>query len=357
MQRLLMGVVAALAVTAGIAFALRERIVLGVMERTVVRAMSTSILDGLPDGIHVALCGAGSPLPDPERSGPCVAVIAGQELYVVDAGAGSSRVLARMGVPQGRIQAVLLTHFHSDHIDGLGELLMQRWINGAHQKRTLVYGPRGLQRVVGGFRRAYSLDADYRIAHHGEEVAPPSGSGGMARPFTSPPDGQQHVVLESGGLLITAFRVDHDPVVPAVGYRFDYNGRSVVISGDTKKSANLEAMAREVDLLVHEALSPALVGLMNRAAARAGRANLEKITADIVDYHTSPVEAAEIARDVGAKHLLYYHIVPPLPVAPLEAVFLDGVAEVYEGPVSLGRDGTFLSLPAGSDIIEERSLL
>jgi ribonuclease Z len=79
--------------------------------------------------------------------------------------------------------------------------------------------------------------------------------------------------------------------------------------------------------------------------------------ADIVDYHTTPVEAAEIARDASARYLLYYHIVPPLRLAPLEGIFLDGVDEVYGGLVTIGRDGTFLSLPAGADVIEERNLL
>jgi ribonuclease Z len=284
-------------------------------------------------------------------------VIAGGELYVVDSGSGSSRSLARMRIPQGRVEAVFLTHFHSDHIDGLGELMLQRWANGADESPTPVYGPRGVEQVVEGFNRAYAPDSSYRVAHHGEEVVPRSGAGGLARPFATPTDGEGRVVLEADGLRVTAFRVDHQPVDPAVGYRFDYRGRSILLSGDTQKSYNLRSFAEGVELLVHEALSPQLVALIERAAAGAGRTNIEKITADIVDYHTSPVEAAEIARDVGAKHLLYYHIVPPLPLAPLEEVFLDGVDEVYQGPVTIGRDGTFLSLPADSDAIEEKNLL
>jgi ribonuclease Z len=348
--------VVSIALVLAIAYAQRGAIALRLAERVVARNLATSQLDALPDGLHVVLCGAGSPLPDPRRSGPCVAVIAGQELYIVDAGSGASRSLARMRIPQGRIDAVLLTHFHSDHIDGLGELLLQRWANGASDSPTPVYGPPGVDGVVAGFNRAYAADARYRVAHHGPDTVPPSGAGGRARPFGTPALGEGRVVLESNGLRITAFRVDHTPVDPAVGYRFDYRGRSVVLSGDTRKSANLESFAEGVDLLVHEALSRELVALIERGAAAAGRANIEKIAEDIVDYHTSPVEAAEIARDARVGNLVYYHIVPPLPLAPLEAVFLEGVDDVFDGPVTVGRDGTWVSLPADSDAIEVNNI-
>jgi ribonuclease Z len=356
MRRFLAALAVSIAFVLGVAYAYRGPIALRLAERVVARNLTTNLLAAVPDGLHVVLCGAGSPLPDPRRSGPCVAVIAGQELYIVDAGSGASRSLARMRLPPDRIEAVLLTHFHSDHIDGLGELLLQRWANGASDSPTPVHGPPGVERVVAGFNRAYATDASYRVAHHGPDTVPPSGAGGRARPFDTPAPGEGRVVLDSNGLRITAFRVDHAPVEPAVGYRFDYGGRSVVLSGDTRKSANLQSFAEDVDLLVHEALSPELVALIERGAAAAGRTNIEKIAADIVDYHTSPVEAAEIARDARVGNLVYYHIVPPLPLAPLEAVFLEGVDEVFDGPVSVGRDGTWVSLPADSDEIEVKNI-
>jgi ribonuclease Z len=130
-----------------------------------------------------------------------------------------------------------------------------------------------------------------------------------------------------------------------------------LISGDTNKSANLQSFAQDTDLLVHEALAPQLVAVMTRAAKQAGARNIEKITVDIIDYHTSPVEVAEIARDAGIDHLLYYHIVPPLPLAPLRDIFLEGVEEIYDGPVTVGVDGTLISLPAGSDEIVADELL
>lgn len=96
---------------------------------------------------------------------------------------------------------------------------------------------------------------------------------------------------------------------------------------------------------------------MTESAEQAGRANLAKITRDILDYHATPVQAAEVARDAGARHLLYNHIVPPLPLPPMEDLFLEGVADVYPGPVTVGRDGTFVRMPAGSDAIEVEELL
>ena len=357
MKRLAIGFLALALVIGTVAFALRQTIALRLMERVVTNNMQSSLIDQLPDGLHVVLCGAGSPLPDVERSGPCVAVIAGKRLFIVDAGSGASRVLARSNLPQGGIEAIFLTHFHSDHIDGLGEMMLQRWAGGANAQPAPIFGPEGVERIVSGFNEAYAQDFVYRVAHHGASTVPPGGAGGIARPFPLPALSKAEILLAETDLSIRAFRVDHKPVAPAVGYRFDYKGRSVVISGDTVKSANLQNFSRNIDLLVHEALSPRLVGLINRAAESAGVANIQKITADIPDYHASPVEVAEIARDAAVKHLLYYHIVPPLPLAPLQAVFLEGTAEVYSGPITLGRDGTMIQLPANSDEIHEKELL
>jgi len=357
MKRILLGIGVVVLVVSGVGYAFRTQITMRLMERVVARNLGAGLVGDLPDGLHVGLCGAGSPLPDPERSGPCVVVIAGSSIWVVDSGSGSSRVLSRMRIPQGRVRGVFLTHFHSDHIDGLGELMLQRWAGGAHDAPLPVYGPPGVESVVEGFDRAYALDAGYRVAHHGPAIVPPTGAGGVARTFVMPADGESTVVLEEEGLSVTAFRVHHEPVAPAVGYRFDYRGRSAVVSGDTAKSANVTHFARGVDLLVHEGLSPTLVAVMTRAAAAAGATNVEKITRDIVGYHTTPIEAAEIARDAGVRYLLFDHIVPPLPLAPLREVFVEGVAAVYDGPVRVGRDGTLITLPADADTIEHDELL
>ncbi len=333
-------------------FALRGAIAPRVMQRVLARSMAADPIAALPDGLHVLLCGAGGPLPDPVRSGPCTAVIAGRHLFVVDAGTGGARNLQRLGFAPGLADALFLTHFHSDHIDGLGEMAMLRWTGAAHTEPLPVYGPSGVEEIVLGFTLAYRQDAGFRTAHHGAETVPPSGSGMSAQPFAEPSDGSAVVIYEQYGVRVTVFRVDHEPVHPAVGYRFDYGGRSVVISGDTKKSAEVERNAKGADLLVHEALSSELVNLLHDAAVAAGRANIAKITSDIPDYHTAPVEAAEIAASAGVKQLLFSHIVPPLPVPGLDLVFLRGVSDAFAGGVTLGRDGTFVSMPRDSDAIE-----
>lgn len=346
-----------IAAAAALLVLFRGEVAMRIMAQGLKQTMVADPIAELPDGLHLAVCGAGAPLPAADRSGPCLAVIAGRRLFMVDSGTNGVRNLQRMGMPTGRIEAVLLTHFHSDHIDGLGETAMLRWTAGSREEPLPVHGPGGVEQVVEGFNLAYALDAGYRTAHHGAEVAPPSGSGALAVPFPTPAPGADVLVVDDAGLTIRAFAVAHEPVEPAVGYRFDYRGRSLVISGDTRESAEVARMATGVDLLAHEALAAQLVGLMNQAAQASGRDNVARITQDILDYHTTPEEAAATAARAGVGHLLLYHIVPPLPLPGLATAFLDGVDEAYAGPVTLSVDGTFLSLPADSDAIEVSRLL
>ena len=347
MRRFVIGLVA-VGILAGVgAYAFRGELALALMQRTLERNMSADALAELPDGLHVGLCGAGAPMPAADRSGPCVVVIAGKRMLIVDAGTGGVRTLARMGLQPGSIERVFLTHFHSDHIDGFGEMMLQRWVGAANATPLPVHGPAGVDAVVEGFNIAYASDKGYRMAHHGEEVAPSAGFGGIAQPFELDPAGNA-IVLDDGGLTIEAFKVEHAPVEPAVGYRITYQGRTAVISGDTKKSMAVEQRAAGVDLLVHEALSPKLVGMIGEAAAKGGRKNVAKIMHDILDYHTTPEEAAEIASRAKVKALLLYHIVPPLPLSPLEVPFLGRAREIYAGPLNVGRDGDFVSMPVGT---------
>jgi ribonuclease Z len=322
------------------------------MKRQVVRNLSGEAFQEMTGGLNVVVCGAGSPMPDPARAGPCVTVIAGTRVMVVDVGSGAVRRMAPAGIPVGQVADVFITHFHSDHIDGLGELMLQRWGNGANTAPLPVHGPSGIENVVAGFNLAYAADATYRVGHHGPQIIPPGGAGGVAAPFALPAAGQGVVVLDVDGLKVTAFAVSHAPISPAVGYRFDYKGRSVVISGDTTKSANLQTFAAGADVLLHEALNHELVNILTEGARDAGAANIEQITKDILNYHTRPVEAGEIAQAAGVKHLVLYHIVPALPLRPMERMFVKGVSDVYDGKVTVARDGTWLSLPADSDVIK-----
>lgn len=348
--------VIALAAIAVLAFAgfhlFKKQIATRLFERATAVQAGVDRSAALPDGLHVYLCGAGSPMPDATRAGPCIGVLAGERAFIFDVGSGGVRNLGSMGFPIARLQGVYLTHLHSDHIDGLGELLLIAWVGASRSEPLPVAGPVGTAEVVAGFNMAYRIDSTYRIAHHGTEVANPAGIGGIARELTLPagPAGRQ-VVFEDGDLRITAIRVEHAPVDPAFGYRIDYKDRSVSISGDTIYHPGFVAASRDVDLMLHEALDPEMVSTIGAQLARRGQANAATIFADILDYHATPEDAARAADEAGAGHLLIYHLVPPLPVALMETVFLGDAKSEFSGPITVGRDGMMFTLPAGSDAI------
>lgn len=357
MKRLGIGLVILVLLAVGAGLLFREQIGERLFARAVESGVTRDAVGDLPDGIHVALCGTGSPLPDPTRAGPCSAVIIDGKMFIVDIGGGAVRKLGLMGLNPGPAEALLLTHFHSDHIDGMGELMMQRWAGGGRDAPLPVIAPEGVELVVDGLNAAYAADATYRIAHHGEATIIPAGAGGEARPFSLPAGQGELVVYDRDGIRITAFPVDHKPIAPAVGYRFDYKGRSVVFSGDTVKLPSIAKACSGCDLLVHEALNAAMVRTMEKQFEKAGRKRLAKIMADIQNYHTTPVEAAETARDGKAKMLVLSHIVPALPLSYLDSYYLKGVDAAYDGPVVLGQDGMLFSLPANKDSIERDDLL
>ncbi len=297
-----------------------------------------------PD-LQVVLCGTGSPLPDADRASACTAVIAGGEFILVDAGPGSWKVTDLANLPTSSLSAVLLTHFHSDHIGDLGEAIVQSWIAG-RPKPLDVYGPPGTARVVDGLAQMYAADVDYRVAHHGDAALPRAAAGAVAHEIAMPTDPLGATpVFERNGLRVTMFAVDHTPIHPAVGYRFDYHGRSVVVSGDTSKSPSLIANARGADLLIHEALQPELLARVPRVAREIGRERIAKLATDIVNYHASPVQAAESAREAGVPHLVLTHLVPAPSNMLTRRMFLAGVSDVYDGEVTLGEDGLEIDLP------------
>ena len=332
----------------------QDKIALRLLTAGLGKMMGQDATSQFIDGLHLGLCGAGGPLPAPNASGPCIVVTAGERHFVFDAGTDGVRNLIRMGYPVGKIESVFLTHFHSDHIDGLGELATLRWVNAANETPLPVLGPTGVDQIVAGFNMAYRLDSQYRHAHHGDTVAPLSGAGMIARPFSKPEMGASTDLINEPNLRISAFAVEHAPVDPAVGYKIEYKGRSIVITGDTIKSQNIIEHARNVDLLAHEALASNLVKLMNRTAAQKGLSVLQKVTSDIPDYHATPMDAAETAKEAGVGHLLYYHIVPPLIIPGQQELFLNGADAVFKD-YTVGVDGVIISLPAGSTEIRMTS--
>lgn len=357
MKRIILGIVVALLIAAGVGFYLnRNAIALSIFQRAAHAGISNDIVATLPDGLTAGFCGTGSPLPDRTRAGPCTAVVAHGKLFIFDAGDGATETLALMGLQPAHIEAVFLTHFHSDHIDGLGGLAVQRWATSGASTPIQLYGAEGVERVANGFNEAYALDSTHRVAHHGAAVVPPGGAGFAAHPFVLPEGQESAIVYDADDVRIIAFTVDHGPVRPAFGYRIEYGGRSIVISGDTKASENLIRAAQGADLLIHEALAPNLVGIMERESNAQGLTTVEHIFHDIPDYHTAPADAADVAAEAHVGALALTHLIPPLPVALLEIPFLGDARQRYDGPLWIMRDGDLIILPASGGI-ERRHVL
>lgn len=321
---------------AGIAlYSQRERLYLRQVDRILQRVDASLLTDGQ---LHVVLCGTAAALPDRDRAGPCTAILANGEFLLVDAGPGSWRNVDLANLPIGKLSGILVTHFHSDHIAELGEATVQSWIGGRSQPLP-IYGPEGIEDIVAGFNQVYRRDVGYRVAHHDPAYMPPQGGVSVAQPFSAPQPGTAVTVLERNGLKVTAFRVSHRPIEPAVGYRIEYGGRSVVISGDTTAVPETVRMAQGADLLIHEALATQLT---RRAAARAkalGMGRTSKLATDVGDYHTTPVEAAQLAQQASVKTLVLSHIFPPLPNPIARRLFLAGTADAFQGKIILGEDG------------------
>jgi len=309
------------------------------------RGNRTDLMD---DGnLNVVTCGTGSPLAAAGRASACTAVLAGGHFFLVDVGPASVHNLGLWRMPLERLDGVLLTHFHSDHIGDLGETVTQSWIAG--RKAPLpVYGPPGVDRVVAGFQEAYVLDRGYRVAHHDAANMPPEAGTLAARTLALPSPDEAAVVFERDGLRVTAFRVDHTPVSPAYGYRFDFAGRSVVVSGDTKPTENLVRQSKGASILVAEALAAHIIERVSQGISEGGNARLGRMSHDILEYHTSPAQAVEMARDAGVEALVLTHLVPAPTNRVMEWFFLRGTEGLWSGEVILARDGMLISLPPNS---------
>jgi len=307
-----------------------------------------------PDALRVLLCGTASPIPSAQRAEACTAVFAGRHMWIVDTGPGSWRTLALRRIRGEAIGGIFYTHLHSDHIAELGEFNLQTWVAG-RPGPLRVYGPDGVTELVHGFEAAYAADTRFRTAHHGAALLPPERAVMIHVPVTVA-DGDATRVLDEDGVVVTAFAVAHDPVKPAFGYRFDYGGRSVVVSGDTAPSPNLVAHARGADVLVHEAQANDLVHIMEEVARETGEARVAKILGDIPSYHTTPADGAREAIAAGVRLLVFTHLTPPPDNPLLARIFRRGVTATPPRGAVLGEDGTLVVLPTGSDVVDVRSL-
>ena len=311
------------------------------------------------DALRVAICGSSAPLPSAKRAKACVAVFAGGKFWVVDAGPESVENLVLWGIPLSSVGGVLLTHFHSDHIGDLGELNLQTWAGGRAAPLDIYGGP-GVEGVVDGFNNAYRLDQGYRTAHHTEKVMPPATWPMVAHPIAlegpeTPAKNRTAIVLDNGGLRITAIEVDHAPIAPAYAYRFDYKGRSAVITGDLKYHEPLIASARGADVMVSEAIALHMTRALGEGARSGGRTQAATIMHDIEDYHVTPDQAGRIANAAGVTLLVFYHLLPSPDGPVARNVFAQGLDEVRREGWTIAEDGSLYTLPFGSrDVVQGR---
>jgi len=292
-------------------------------------------------GLRVVVCGSASPLGnDPDRAQACIAVITPEHMFLFDVGAGSPRRMSEARLPLNRLNAVFLTHFHSDHIAALPDVNLNSRVQG--RKGDLeVFGPKGVDKVVDGFNLAYELDTGYRIAHHGTDLLPREGALLQARVI------EPGVVWKDDKIKISAFTVDHSPVSPAVGYRVDYGDRSVVISGDTVAVDALFTAAADADLLFHDALSPTIIRIFIDEARKAGRNRIAKIMTDVTSYHADMTKLEALSQAAGVKQLVLYHLVP----VPVNTLVENMFKQDLNDDTILAKDLMVFDLPPGSSDI------
>ena len=291
------------------------------------------------DSLRIYVCGSASPL-GMGQAQACIAVVTPDHFYLIDSGAGSTQNINRLRLPTGRLQGLLLTHFHSDHIAEIYEVNLGSWVNARPAPLT-VYGPEGVQAVVKAINEGYRMDRLYRVAHHGEALLAPELGVLAAQPISV---GQ---VLQDGDLKITAYMAEHPPIHPAVGYRIDYRGRSVVVSGDSNVSANTIEVADGADLLLHDALSLPMVTALASSLEANRRSRQSKIVADVIDYHASTASLIELIAQSDVDMVAYYHLVPVPPNSIAESVFMRDAPDNFV----LTSDLMWFELPIGSDQI------
>lgn len=270
------------------------------------------------DSLKVVLLGTGvGPPVNLQQYGASTLVEAGGERFLFDCGRGATLRLAQAGVPIGSVTRVFLTHLHSDHVVQLPDLLLTGWAGGQRAIPLEVWGPAGTRAMMDHLQQAFAFDIQMR--RDVDEHLPAAGITAVTHEVTT--DG---VVFAEHGVTVTAFLVDHGPVRPAFGYRIDYQGRSVVLSGDTRVSENLVRHARGTDVLVHEVIDPeALRNRPDRPSAA--------IVDAIIAHHTTPQQAGEVFRRVAPRLAVYSH-------APSTQRVLSQTRTVYDGPLQGAED-------------------
>ena len=291
---------------------------------------------------RVTLIGSGIPVPAADRFGPATLVEAGDQKLLFDAGRGATIRLWQLNIPFPQVTPLFLTHFHSDHTVGIPDLWLTGWLGGPYGRRSTpfhVIGPTGTKELMTNLERAYAADVRTRIA---DEHYPPEGVKVIADEFAA-----EGVVYEKDGVRVTAFEVNHgDEIKPAYGYRIDYKGRSIVISGDTRFNENVIKHGTGVNVLVHEvaAVRPEL--LQDQQVQR------------VMAHHTSPQEAGTVFTRAHPKLAVYTHLVllarPAVPAITVDELIAQ-TRETYTGPLEVGEDLMTIELEdSGNPVVQRR---
>jgi ribonuclease Z len=292
--------------------------------------------------MEILFAGTGAPRHSSKRGQPCLGIIAAGQFILFDAGQGCLGRLTEMEAPYKQISTVFLTHLHSDHMSGLGEIINNTWVMGRSEELK-VYGPHGTKELLGGFAQVYKEDIKDRIARRGADDLDSSLAVAEPRSITVN-DKEAHTVYEKSGLVVKAFMVEHPEWKYAYGYRVEYAGRLVVVSGDTRFSQQVIHHAKGADILIHEAFSKRMLDAAQRAADELKIKLSAKAIRYIKETHTSTLEAATVAKEAGVDKLILTHIIPPLPNIITEKIFLMGMDDIYDGEILLAEDGTSINL-------------
>ncbi|AHL76897.1 ribonuclease Z [Stutzerimonas stutzeri] len=274
--------------------------------------------------ISVTLLGTGTPTLSADRFGYSTLIQAGGLNLVFDAGRGSSIRLSQLGVPLGKVDATFITHFHSDHLNGLADLWATSLLPTPQNRRTTpfqLYGPTGIEPIADAMYAMFAPDVDIRVkdGEISRDIA-------KIETHTFSHDG---VVFERNGVRVTAFEVDHgEAIKPSYGFRIDHAGHSVVLSGDTRYDRRVLEAARGVDLLVHE------VCIIAPESANDAWAK------PILGHHTSPEEAGRLFSEAKPKLAVYSHISRPGPrnAANDDAHLQSRTEQLWSGPLKVGTD-------------------
>lgn len=272
--------------------------------------------------MRITTLGTGSPMPDPDRAGPATLVQAAGASLLVDCGRGALMRLVGAGGAVQTIGAVLLTHLHSDHITDLNDVITSRWALSLMPNPLTIVGPEGTRRVVDRTLAMLEDDIGYRLAHHDDLTEGPQVEA------VEVSDGP--VELGIDGLTVTAAPTDHAPVRPTVGYRFEADGASAAVVGDTVPCEGVDRLTDGVDIYVQTTVRRDLIEAI-------GVPRL----ADVLDYHSTIEQAAETAARGGVGTLVLTHLVPPPPMrSPAEQEWADLAATGFGGTIVVARDLT-----------------